>query len=514
MDAKKYRILLTDAPENLSLWFNGTIPSPALSILAACVKNDYDLKTLDLSIEKNPWEKLKNTLNEFKPHLVGVSCTHTCQLNEVVAELKIIRKFAPGALKVAGGIIFSVFYEKYLREGSIDLAVIGEGETTFRQLTKVLAGRKDEDEGAGMPAPVKISASKALADELRAIDGLAFMANNELVKAAPRELLKNLDEVPFPAYELYPMAKYTSPTFCGSRAFGVIFSRGCNNRCKFCSEAYEWNYTMRKHSAKYAVDLIELLYTKYGRDIFVIGDTDFLFDRSWVLEFMELVFERKLKIKFHIQSCCGSVIKNQDLLPELKKAGLFEIMVGAESPFSDVLKNLKKPYSNPEVIDRTMKIIKANGLLLMTMLVWGTEYDTQKTLHEGLKYFDRFSDFVCPSPLTPYPGTPLFDEMKEKGKIFVTDYALYDQAHVIMPAGDLDYAATRRVYEFELFKFFNLNYKFYLKMFSKNKFLRLNQRAYVKLVWIHAFESFASRFGFSKKLFRHEEYGKVMSQRS
>ena len=500
MDSKNYKILLVDAPENLSLWFNGTIPSPALSILASCVKKEYDVKVLDLSVEERPWEKLKAVLSEFRPHLTGVSCTHTCQLNEIMAELKIIRKFSPASLIVGGGIIFSVFYEKYIREGLIDIAVIGEGELTFTALAKALAAHTIDC------APV--GEYKA---ELNTIDGLVYMDGNRLVKTQPRAHIQNLDEMPLPAYELYPMHKYSSSTFCGSRAFGVVFSRGCNNRCKFCSEAYEWNYTMRKPSAKYAVGQIELLNNKYGRDIFVIGDTDFLYSREWAAEFAALIFEKKLKIKFHIQSCCGSVIKNQDLLPVLKRAGLFEIMIGAESPFSSVLKNLKKPYSNPEIIDRTMKIIKANGLLLMTMLVWGTEYDTRETLHAGLKYFGRFSDFVCPSPLTPYPGTPLYDEMKQKGNIFVTDYALYDQAHVIMPAGDMDYETTKRTYEFELFKFFNLNYKFYLKMFSRNKFLRLNQQAYVKLVWIHAFESFVARFGYSKKLFKHAEYGKVIN---
>lgn len=512
-DAKKFRILLSDAPENLSLWFNGTIPSPALSILAACVRDAHDVRVLDLSVEDRPWETLKRTLMEFTPHLVGVSCTHTCQLNEVIAELKIIRKYSPGSLIAAGGIIFSVFYEKYLRDGLIDVAVIGEGERTFKELARALSASVAPEAAESGRAAMKITASKELADSLRPIDGLAFMAGGALVKTSPRALMADLDEAPFPAYDLYPMRRYKSPTFDGARAFGVVFSRGCTNRCRFCSEAYEWSYTMRRHSPGYAVGLIGLLYEKYGRDIFVIGDTDFLYDRAWVVEFMRLLRERGLKIRFHIQSCCASVIKNHDLLPELKKAGLFEIMVGAESPFADVLKNLKKPYSNPEIIDRTMKIIKANGLLLMTMLVWGTDCDTRETLRAGLEYFGRYSDFVCPSPLTPYPGTPLYDEMKEKGRIVVTDFALYDQAHVIMPAGNLDYAETRRVYEFELFKFFNLNYKFYAKMFARNKFLRMNQRAYVKLVWIHAFESFLSRFGYAKKLFKYEEYGRVMNER-
>ncbi|HOD40171.1 MAG: Radical SAM superfamily protein [bacterium ADurb.Bin243] len=514
MNSEEFKILLVDAPENLSLWFNGTIPSPALSILASCLKKNYNLRVLDLSIEERPWEKLKRVLEEFRPHLAGVSCTHTCQINEVSAELKIIRKFSPDTIIAGGGIIFSVFYEKYIKEGLIDIAVRGEGEITVKQLAEILASSVGRDASPRRSLAENTCITGRMTEALGAVNGISFMNGNAVLSTPDRALIQSLDESPYPAYELYPMERYTSPTFGGSRAFGVIFSRGCSNRCKFCSEAYEWNYTMRKPSAGYAAGLIELLYNKYGRDIFVIGDTDFLYNRQWALEFAELIFEKKMKIKFHIQSCCGSVIKNQDILPVLKRAGLFEIMIGAESPFSDVLKNLKKPYSDPEIIDRAMKIIKANGLLLMTMLVWGTQYDNQKTLHEGLKYFGRYSDFVCPSPLTPYPGTPLFDEMKEKGKIFVTDYSLYDQAHVIMPAGDMDYETTRRVYEFELFKFFNMNIDFYLKMFSRNRFLRLNQRAYVKLVWIHAFESFASRFGYRKKLFKHDEYGKVINQRS
>jgi len=508
MKNSEYRILLVDAPERLSLWFDGTIPSPALSILASYVKTRYELKVLDLNIEERPWEVLKKALDEFKPHLVGLSCTHTCQMNEVMAAARLVRKFSPSSLIAGGGIYFSVFYEESINAGSIDIAAIGEGELTFSALVKALSAIESE-RLRGVPVT-----HPEMSRRLQTIDGIAF--KNEagaIIKTAPRKYIENLDSIPFPSYELYPIDKYRSPTFGGGDAFGMTFSRGCANRCYFCSESAGWNHTLRRHSPEYAVRHLEIIYRNYGRKVFVFGDTDFLSDKKWCEGFIALIKTKKIAINFHVQASCNSVIKNEELLPKLKKIGLFEVMIGAESPFQKILSKLKKPYSDKETVVGAMERVKKHGLLLMAMLLWGTEFDDESTLHEGLYFFDKYADIVCPCLLTPYPGTALYDEMKAKGLVKVEDFAFYDQAHVIVPAGTMSYKETRWIYEKELCRYFNLNPKFYMKLLSKDPFMRMNQMAFFKMVWARTFECVTSQGGYKKDLFNNGEYLKLMNMR-
>jgi len=498
--------MFLDAPQSIWQWFDGTLPSPAIAVLASYAKTLYDIKVCDLNVVKKPWEELKRVLTEYRPDLIAIPCTHTCHINEVKGCLQMIRKFHPQALIVGGGVHFHVFYKELIEEGLIDFACLGEGELTFSQLAgKLSIFYEAKRSGKKLTPEEKIAG-------LMAVDGLAFMANGEVVKTAPRKQIQDLDSIPLPSYELFPMEKYRIPIFGGAETFGITFGRGCQNKCCFCSESFGWDYTLRRNSPEYAVRHIELLYKNFGRSTYIFADTDFLVNADWVRLFIELLKKKDLKINFHIQTCVTSVLRNESLIQPLKEAGLFEIMLGTESPFSEVLKKLKKPQRDPQIMIKAMETVKRHGVLLMTMMLWGTEFDSRETLRKGLEFFDRYSDIVCPNALTPYPGTPLYYELKEKGLIKEENFGLYDQGHVIVPAGKMTYAETQDTFASELTRCHALNWKFYMKLFSENKFLRYNQYYYVKLVWSRMLEGFLSSGKYVKEIYAKKEFEKIMSQ--
>jgi len=503
MQKKDYKILLLDAPQTIWKWFDGTLPSPALAILASYVKNIYDTKVLDLNVSKTPWTALSNELKGSKADLIAIPCTHTCHVNEVKATIAMIRKLSPKSIICGGGIHFNVFYRDFLEKGLVDFVILGEGEITFPALVKALSGFKAAGRDGQNPE------MKALLSELRAIDGLAFMSEGKLIKTNDRKYIENLDTVPLPSYELFPMQHYKIPIYGRSESFGITFGRGCVNRCNFCSESFGWNYTMRRNSPKYAVSHLKFLYDNFGKKTFIFADTDFMISHCWITEFLDELELSGIKIEFHIQTTCVSLLKNEDLIPRMKKNGLFEIMLGTESPFAEVLISLNKPVKNREIILKAMQTVKKHGVLLMAMMFWGTEYDSAQTLHDGLRFFAKYADVVCPNALTPYPGTPLYNEMKENGRIYETDMALYDQSHIIAPAGDMSYAETKATFDRELLYFFNLNPFFYMKLFSRNRFLRLNYWHYLKLVWGAALEGFKSPQRYKKDLYARREFEKA-----
>jgi len=505
MNKSDYKILLLDAPQSVWKWFDGTLPSPALAIFASYFKTLYELKILDLNIEKKPWELLKKVLAEFGPDLIALPCTHTCHINEVEASLRLIRKFSPKSVIIGGGVHFNVFYKDFIEKNLVDFVCLGEGEATISELARTLSDMRRIQAGSET-----ISFEEKIG-RIKKIDGLAFSVNGEVIKTAARAQISDLDTIPLPSYELFQMQHYKIPIYGGNETFGMTFGRGCRNRCCFCSESFGWDYTLRRNSPAYAVKHIELLYHGFNRRTFIFADTDFLLDKKWCEEFINIVKEKKLRINFHIQTACRTLLKNVELLPKLKEIGLFEIMLGTESPFQNVLNKLKSFPQSVEIMTKAMKAVKDNDILLMAMMFWGTEYDDEQTLRQGLKFFDKYADITCPNALTPYPGTALYNELVEKGSIHVDDLSLYDQSHIIVPAGDMSYRQTRWTFEKELLRHFNFNPKFYLGLFSKNRFLRTNYWHYLKLIWMLALEGLMSPVKYRKELFAKSEFDKIMA---
>ncbi|HNY09983.1 MAG TPA: radical SAM protein [Candidatus Wallbacteria bacterium] len=501
-----FRILLIDAPETDAGWFNGNVASPALAYIASYVKNRFDVRILDLHVEKNPWITLKNTLLEYKPDLIGMTFVHTCHHSEINACLEIIRKLHPETPVTGGGYVFSSLHEKYLKSGLADIVVIGEGEITFLEISKKLSTIKREK---GPAAFLKQAIARGCLDGIK---GLAYEGRDKVIrKTPPRPYINDIDAIPFPSFELFPMEKYTLPIYGGKETFGAMFSRGCANKCSFCTESAAWNHTVRRHSPEYAIKYLKILYEVYGRRTFIFGDTDFLSSREWVKGFIECLRASGMKINFFVQACCKSVLKCEDLLGELRELGLFEMMLGAESPFADVLNKLNKTGQSENLIQKAMKAVKSHGVILLVMSIWGTEFDTEETLKKQLDFFGKYADFISPGVITPYPGTSLAEEMRSNGVVMNEDLSIYDQMHVILPAGKLNYNETINVYHKNLFLYYNLNPRYYFRLFSGNKFLRRNQYYFLAHVWRSFFKELFTlgRGHLAKRLICLDEYQKV-----
>ena len=501
-----FKILLIDAPETDAGWFNGNVASPALAYIASYVKNRFDVKILDLHVEKHPWITLKKTLLEYKPDLIGITFVHACHHSEVNACLGIIKKLCPEIPVAGGGYVFSSLHEKYLKNGLTDTVVIGEGEITFLEISKKLTVIKREQ---GPAAGLKEAISSGCLDDIK---GLAYEGRDGVIrKTTPRPYIEDIDTIPFPSFELFPMERYFLPIYGGKETFGAMFSRGCANRCSFCTESAAWNHTVRRHSPEYAIKYLKILYNVYGKRKFIFGDTDFLSSREWVKGFIECLRSSGMKINFFIQACCNSVLKCEDLLDELHELGLLEIMLGAESPFADVLNRLNKAGQSESVIEKAMKTVNSHNIILFVMSIWGTEFDTEETLKKQLEFFGKYADFISPGVITPYPGTALAEEMRSKGAVINEDLSLYDQMHVILPAGKLNYNETINVYHKNLILYYVLNPRYYFRLFSGNKFLRRSQYYFMAHIWRSFFKELFSlgRGHLTKKLICFKEYQEV-----
>ncbi len=213
---------------------------------------------------------------DYTPDIIGISfmTSGVTNAHKITALLK---NKIPDVPIVAGGAHVTAIPERTLAEFPLfDILAIGEGELTFKEIIESLNNGTD----------------------LRQVKGIAFKDNEEKLFTAPRERIKELDELSFPAYDLLPELKtHYWPFFNniqGYPAFSLIASRGCPHQCKFCDRAVFGN-KMTRHSPEYFVALIEKMINEHGIRYFVFDDDNLLLDKKHLFGILDLLRKKTLK---------------------------------------------------------------------------------------------------------------------------------------------------------------------------------------------------------------------------
>lgn len=382
----------------------GPYPPLGLAYVAAYLrkygKYEYDLKIVDANCKK---DVLREILT-FKPEIVGFTALSP-QIMEVVRISENLRELVPGVYQIIGGTHVSAAPEMTLKRGRFNLAVLGEGEQTFCEIT-------DAYFSGDLPA-----------DNLE-IKGIGFLRNGRFVRTKPRPVIRDLDSIPHPARDLLDMEHYLSHYLLirgliGNRITTMHTSRGCPFKCTFCSS---WNVfrTVRYFSAEYVVDEINELVTKYRAKFIFFTDDIFLMNKERAKIICESIIERNLadKIAWEVQTRTDLISWDDlDLLKLMKQAGCVQIDYGFESGSDRMLRFLKKHGVTVATNQRAIEVTKASGLHVMGTFMLGspgetdTEMeDTRNFILENIDKIDYFQTFVT----TPYPGTELYEICLEK----------------------------------------------------------------------------------------------------
>ncbi len=369
---------------------------------------------------EHPWRDLEEGVKEERPEVVGITNIALMFYYDTLNAAKLIKMVSPQTKVVVGGPDPSLIPEEFLRaaHGDIDFVVVGEGEVTAYELLKAIE-RKESD--------------------FSKIKGLAYLEGDRYVYTGDREFVKDLDTLPMPAYHLFPMDNpmYGIPAFMPPYTVTICTSRGCPYRCTFCSQTVMWRHTWRGRSAKKVVDEIELLVTKYKKRGILFGDNDFLIDRKRNIEFCDELEKRKIKIDhLWVQANPAHIIRDKDLLPRLKKVGIFMTLLGTESATQKIVDKYKKPMGVEQNIE-AFKLLRKNRILVLASMMIGGEYETVETINEMARLGRKYGDFPTWAHATPFPGTPYYEECKEKGLLEVTNYSQYDWSHAITPSPTL-----------------------------------------------------------------------------
>lgn len=363
------------------------------------------------------YEDYIEKIYEFKPDVVGISIMCTAH-NYVKNLISIIKKHFSIPI-VIGGPQVSAYPKEVTTLLNADFGIFGEGEITFYELLKGLRNNKS----------------------FKDIEGLVYKDNGEFKQNHPRDLIKNLDSLPFPAWELMLPEKYRiGPILSSVKRFPIapiVTSRGCPYKCTFCGSNITWQYKLRFRSAKNVVDEIELLINKFKVREIHITDDNFTFNKTHTINFCEELLARGLKIPWQCPNGVRIDTLDEKLLRLMKRAGCYSIGLGIESGNQEILKKVKKKLDLKKATE-VLKIFKKVGIRLHGFFILGLPGETKKTIYQTIQFalsnpFDR----VYFGILTPYPGSEIFSEYFGRDKLSEINWETFDLSTGILEFNDI-----------------------------------------------------------------------------
>lgn len=365
-------------------------PLGILYVAASLEKKGFDVKVIDSNFGESALN-IANRILFLNPDVIGISSTTPQFIHAVNIASKI--KKTKNIPIIIGGVHPTVLPHEVLKKDCIDFVVIGEGEETFPELCEALTKKR----------------------KVKDIRGIGYRLKGKLTFTKPRELIEDLDSIPFPARHLLPSRWYFAPprirgVWTKSTAT-VMASRGCPYRCIYCSSKLMFGRKVRFRSPGNVMEELMHLRKKYKTDAVWFADDTFTVNPEWAKKLCTLIKKQKWKnFRWACQARVNTV--SYDLLKIMKSAGCVQLDFGVESGSPRVLKILKKDIT-PEKVVNAFKIARKAGLLrfasFMIAIPGETEKDLELTEKLALKIKPDYTDFLF---TVPYPGTELYELAK------------------------------------------------------------------------------------------------------
>lgn len=376
---------------------NNVVPPLGLMYIAAVLeKAGHAVQIFDADPQYQ--ESIMKDVKDFNPDLIGLSFL-TVGYQRAFKLCKALRNELPNKIYCAGGVHTTVKPEATLKEFDLDFIVVGEGEDTIVEVCEKL------DKNAS----------------LSGVQGVMYRENGSIVDNGRRELIKDLDSIPFPARHLIDMQPYLKPPgiirgYADKNQTTIVTSRGCPFKCIYCGSHNIFGRRTRRRSVKNVVDEIEHLHKNYGiRGIYYCDDT-FTLSSRWVREYCEELSHRNLDIKWAGQSRVDQTDK--ELLKLMKDSGLVQLDFGVESGSEKILKILGKGGAGDRTaqIKRSFELCHELDIRTLATFIIGNPEETREDIEESFKVAkDIKADYTAFYFLTPYPGTDIYKMAIENG---------------------------------------------------------------------------------------------------
>ncbi len=384
-------------------WTAVWAPVSMATSAAVLREQGFEPKLIDCSVEAVDLDALEQTVREWAPSLVIIN-TATPSIETDVAIASLVRRAQPEAKSVAMGIHPSALPGScFEMDENLDMVIRGEPEYTIRDAALALRAGGD----------------------LVAVAGLSWRDDEgQIHENDRRPFIEDLDELPFPAWDLIDTGLYRLP-FSNKRFLLVATARGCPYGCTFCANKIYYGARLRKRSATRIADEMKWAAEKFGVRDFLFWSESFTNDQKYAIETANEIKRRDLGFNWVCNSRVDTV--SPELLQAIKEAGCWMIGFGIESGSQQVLDSVRKGTTLKQAAD-AVRMAHEAGLEVTGHCVLGFPGETEETMQQTID-FTRFLklDFVQFYCAVAFPGSRLYDRCVENGWIDNADWKYFEQ---------------------------------------------------------------------------------------
>lgn len=374
-------------------------PYPPLATIygaALMRENGYQVSLFDTMLRSDPQEVIKE-IDRLKPEFFVIYddgfnyLTKMCLTNmrEAAFEMCRLAKIR-GCKVIVSSSDATDHFEKYLDAGA-DFVIAGEAENTLLELINFI-------KGGGM--------------DYSTVPGLIYSQHDEIVKNPARPVLKELDSLPLPAWDLIDIQQYRACWLqsAGYFSLNMVTTRGCPFKCNWCAKPIYGN-RYNSHSPGYVVRQVKMLKENYGIDHIWFCDDIFGLKPGWIVEFARLMKEENLTVRFKIQSR-ADLLDNEETVTALAEAGCENVWIGAESGSQKILDAMDKGIT-VEQIKTATGLMKKHGINPSFFIQFGYPGEDKRDIESTIGMINNLLPYeIGISVSYPLPGTVFYERVK------------------------------------------------------------------------------------------------------
>jgi anaerobic magnesium-protoporphyrin IX monomethyl ester cyclase len=373
-------------------------PTGLLNVASVPVSKGYNIALVDQRISKDWREEIKRQLADAK--ICGITIMAGKQIKYALEISEFIRSVKADVLIVLGGTWAQTKPDLCIKSEYIDVVCYGEGDFLLPELRLYINGKK----------------------KIQDILGIYYKKDGEIIKNAPAELIKDLDQLPKIPYKLIDPKNYTAVGFNpGKPSISLILSRGCPFRCSFCSVSRFFNRKWRGYSVKRILEDLRFLEDEYGIKDFYFNDDNIAGNLKFFSELVKALAKLNRGYSWGTSGIRADTIIRLDdeTLENIVKSGCKNLDVGVESGNPRILKFINKDESL-ETIRKANTMLSRYPIIIKYSFMGGFPTETPKEFLDTIK-FKRLLEKENPHAVgliffyTPFPATDLFDLAVKKG---------------------------------------------------------------------------------------------------
>ena len=388
----------------------GTWPPLHLAYLAgAVIGAGHEARIHDAMNKKQTFDDVRVELERWRPDVVMTldylpvtGAISTATVPAAMRVLKIAKEVNPATVTLIGGPHPTFLFADVLKdpESRVDYVLRGEGEETLTELLGVLP--------SGDASGVK---------------GVAFLRDGKVVATPLRPQIADLDALK-PAWHLLDWDDYHYNIDPWGRMASVLTSRGCMMGCSFCSQRLFWREEWRAREPGKVVAEMRHLVEEYRVEFITLIDAYPTKDRERWEKLLDLLVEAKLGVRLLIETRVEDIIRDADILPKYREAGIIHVYVGAESSSDAMLQSLNKG-TDVDTNFRALKLLRDADIMTEASFMIGFPTETWESIEKTAAEAVRLNPDIAVFPVvTPMPFTPLFQQMKDRIRTF--DWSRYN----------------------------------------------------------------------------------------